>query len=138
VAASTARKPSRDLRAPYSLIRPWIGVFVSLHVGQMVILAEPHSSAQQKQCPHGTSAWSATWEDRYKATWKSGIQTFMAQGRSTTIISMIQWTRTSSLSIKISLSHDPPPDSRGRDTTNCFLSSNLTPHTSASRRDRNQ
>ena len=44
------------------------------------------------------------WKCRYKATWKSGIQTPMAQGRSTTIISMIQWTRTSRLSIKISLS----------------------------------
>ena len=33
-----------------------------------------------------------------------GIQTPMAQGRSTTIISMNQWTRTSRLSIKISLS----------------------------------
>ena len=44
------------------------------------------------------------WEGRYKATWKSGIQTPVAQGRFTTIISMIQWTRTSRLSIKISLS----------------------------------
>ena len=33
-----------------------------------------------------------------------GIQTAMAPGRSTTIISMIQWTRTSRLLIKISLS----------------------------------
>jgi len=44
------------------------------------------------------------WKGRYKATWKSGIQTPMAQGRSTTIIAMNQWTRTSRLSIKISLS----------------------------------
>ena len=41
---------------------------------------------------------------RYKATWRSGIQTPMAQGRSTTIISMIQGTRTSRVSIKISRS----------------------------------
>jgi hypothetical protein len=41
-------------------------------------------------------------------TWKSEIQTPMAQGRSTTIISMIQWTRTSRLSIKISLWGIPP------------------------------
>ena len=33
-----------------------------------------------------------------------GIQTPMAHGSSTTIISMIQWTRTSRLSMKISLS----------------------------------
>ena len=38
------------------------------------------------------------------ATWKSEIQTPMAQGRSTTIMSMIQWTRTKRLSKKISLS----------------------------------
>ena len=43
------------------------------------------------------------WEGRYKATWESGIQTLMAQGRSTTVISMIQWTRTSRLSINMSL-----------------------------------
>jgi len=43
-------------------------------------------------------------EGRYKATWKSGILIPVAQRRSTTIISMIQWTRTSRLSIKISLS----------------------------------
>ena len=44
------------------------------------------------------------WEGRYKSTRKSGIQTPMAQGRSTTIVSMIQWTRTSRLSIRIFLS----------------------------------
>ena len=54
------------------------------------------------------------WEDRYKATWKSGIQTPMAQGRSTTIISMIQWTRTSRLSIKISLSLQIDQERAGR------------------------
>jgi hypothetical protein len=47
------------------------------------------------------------WEGRYKASWKSGIQTPTAQGRSTAIISMIQWSRTSRLSIKISLSLSP-------------------------------
>ena len=36
-------------------------------------------------------------------SWKSGIQTPMAQGRSTKIIPIIEWTRTSRLSIKISL-----------------------------------
>ena len=41
---------------------------------------------------------------RYQATRISGFQTPIAQGRSTTIISKIQWTRTSRLSIKISLS----------------------------------
>ena len=46
------------------------------------------------------------WEGRYKATWKSGIQTPMAQGRSTASISMVKWTRTSRLSIEISLSTD--------------------------------
>ena len=35
---------------------------------------------------------------------EKGIQTPMAQGRSTEIISMIQWIRTSRLSIKHSLS----------------------------------
>jgi len=35
---------------------------------------------------------------------EKGIQTPVAQGRSTKIISMIMWTRTSRLSIKISLS----------------------------------
>ena len=35
---------------------------------------------------------------------KKGIQAPVAQGRSTKIISMIEWTRTSRLSIKISLS----------------------------------
>ena len=44
------------------------------------------------------------WEGRYKATWKSGNRTPMAQGRSTTIISKIQWTRTIRLSMKIPLS----------------------------------
>ena len=47
---------------------------------------------------------SSKLEGRYKTTWKSGIEIPVAQGRSTTIISMIQWTRTSRLSIKISLS----------------------------------
>ena len=57
------------------------------------------------RCP--LCGYHQPWERRCKATWKSGIQTLMAQGRSTTIISMIQWTRTSSLSIKISLSLEP-------------------------------
>jgi len=39
---------------------------------------------------------------------EKGIQTPMAQGRSTEIISMIKWTRTSSLSITISLSPPSP------------------------------
>jgi len=34
---------------------------------------------------------------------EKGIQTLMALGRSTKIISMIKWIRTSRLSIKISL-----------------------------------
>ena len=37
-------------------------------------------------------------------SWKGGIQTPMAQGRSTKIISMIKWIRTSRLSIKNSFS----------------------------------
>ena len=41
------------------------------------------------------------------AIWKTGSQTPMAQGRSTEIVSMIQWIRTSRLSIKKYLS--PPP-----------------------------
>ena len=49
------------------------------------------------------SCW-AEWGGRYTATWELAIQTPMAQGRSTTIISMIQWTRTGRLSTKISLS----------------------------------
>ena len=46
---------------------------------------------------------------------EKGIQTLVAQGRSTKTISMIMWTRTSRLSIKISLSlcllsiRCPPP-----------------------------
>ena len=39
-----------------------------------------------------------------KARQKKGILTPVAQGRSTKLISMIKWTRTSRLSIKISLS----------------------------------
>ena len=35
---------------------------------------------------------------------EKGIQTFVAQGRSTEIFSMIKWTRTSRLSLKIFLS----------------------------------
>ena len=42
-------------------------------------------------------------EGGYKATWKRGIQTPMAQGRSTKIISMIKWIRDSRLSVKKSL-----------------------------------
>ena len=42
-------------------------------------------------------------QGRYKTTWKKEIQTFMAQGRSTKIISMIKWIRTSRLSINNSL-----------------------------------
>jgi len=40
----------------------------------------------------------------YQAIGRTGIQIPMAQGRSTKIISMIQWIRTSRLSIKNSLS----------------------------------
>ena len=40
---------------------------------------------------------------RYQATWKREFNA-MAQGRSTQIISMIQWIQTSRLSIKNSLS----------------------------------
>ena len=43
----------------------------------------------------------------YNATWRSGFQTPMAQDRSTTIISMIQGTRTSRVSTQISLSKPP-------------------------------
>ena len=43
-------------------------------------------------------------EGGYKATWKIGIQTPMAQGRYTEIISMMRRIRSSSLSIKNPLS----------------------------------
>ena len=39
-------------------------------------------------------------EGRCKPIWKRGIQTLMAQGRSTKIISMMKWIRTSRLSTK--------------------------------------
>ena len=79
---------------------------------------EKQEGAKSHRCPslHGgvkrrwcnrclqRGSWLRRWAGRYKATWKSGIQPPMAHGRSTTIISMIQWTRTRRLSIKISLS----------------------------------
>ena len=43
---------------------------------------------------------------------EKGIETPMAQGRSTKIISMIEWIRTSRLSIKNSLTHGAAPGSR--------------------------
>ena len=43
-------------------------------------------------------------DGRDKAIWKMGIQTSMAQGRSTKIMSTINWIRTSRFSIKNSLS----------------------------------
>jgi hypothetical protein len=42
-------------------------------------------------------------QGRYKAIWKEGIQTPMAQGRSANFIPMIKWIQTSRLSIKNSL-----------------------------------
>ena len=42
-------------------------------------------------------------EGKYKAIWKSGILTSMAQRRSTEVISMIKWIRTSRSSIKKSV-----------------------------------
>jgi len=55
---STALKPPRDFRAPNSLVFSWTAV---LQFGHVLNLEEPQASEQQKQCPHGTSAWSATW-----------------------------------------------------------------------------
>ena len=43
---------------------------------------------------------SGVQEGRYKAIWKREFKTPMAQGRSTEIITMIKWIRTSRLSIK--------------------------------------
>ena len=43
-------------------------------------------------------------EGRYRATWKREFKAPMAPGRSTNIISMSKWIRTSRLSIKNSLS----------------------------------
>ena len=69
-----------------------------------------HHSATDRRWPAPkeveihSERFAERWEGRYKASWKSEIHAPMAQGRSATIIAMIHWTRTSRLSIKISLS----------------------------------
>jgi len=52
----------------------------------------------------GDEAHNRMQEDKCNAIWKTGIQTPMAQGRSTKTILVIKWIRTSRLSIKNSLS----------------------------------
>ena len=46
-------------------------------------------------------------DGRCKATWEKGIQTSMAQGLSTKIISVIKWIRTSRLLLLIKNSLSP-------------------------------
>ena len=70
-----------------------------IHVRAPVASAPRHIPVSVLARVKETTA-SVTLEGKFKATWKSGIQTPMAQGRLTTIISMIQWTRASRLSIK--------------------------------------
>jgi len=76
-----------------------------LHVQEYLKGLRPYSAGVGgSACISISKGLCTVWEGRYKATWKSGIQTPMAQGRSTTIISMIQRTGNSRLSMNISLS----------------------------------
>ena len=76
-------------------------VYIYIHLYIYISLSV---AAARSEAGGGDGRCWKRWEGRHKATWKLEIQTPMAQGRSTTIVSMIQWTRTSRLSIRIFLS----------------------------------